>query len=479
MHKIHRNNLIIIWCSVVALSTVALLGYGISFGALRGAIITVVCGIISTLGYLSHLPDDKKALVLVFPPAIGTLLFSFVSGGDSISFLANFVLLAMTTLYFMESVILSFAVPFTVISILFAIFSPKTIDGKLASVAGVSARIFLFGATAILLYLATKRGAQIIKKTEKALQLVEDNSKVANAISENLDETIQKSMQAVHDLADGSANVNTAAEQLEQIIEEAAKSTTTVMEKVQSASDEVNTNHELAGRLEAGFEDVRSAVEQGNDAVKEAKHSISSLETTVGEAQQTTETLLAQMNKITDILGEINSIASQTNLLSLNASIEAARAGEHGRGFAVVADEIRTLSEESASAANNIQSIISWLADATQKVNAEIQAGADAAKESVETMDQLIEYFDNIHQTTDHANHIVNEEYQVIGRIKENFSHIQGEMEALVASSEENSATVENIAGTIMEQNHSIKAIAGDMEGISTLSDDLNHHFKK
>lgn len=479
MQKIHKNNLIIIWCSVAALSVVALLGYGISFGALRGAILMAVCGVISTIGYISHLSDDKKALILVFPPAIGTLLFSFVSGGDSISYLANFVLLAMTTLYFMEKVILSFAVPFTALSILFMIFSPTTIGGKNGSIAGVLSRIVLFIITAILLYLATKRGAKIIKNTENALKLVEDNANVANDISGNLDETIQKSMNAVHDLADGSANVNAAAEQLEQIIDEAAQSTTTVMEKMQSASDEVSKNHELANKLEQGFEEVRDAVEQGNGAIKEVKESIFSLEKTVGVAQQTTGTLLAEMNKITDILGEINSIASQTNLLSLNASIEAARAGEHGRGFAVVADEIRTLSEESATAANNIQSIISWLADATQKVNTEIQAGADAAKESVTTMDGLVQYFDHINQATDHANVIVSEEYAIIGRIKEDFSHIQGEMEALVASSEENSATVENIAGTIIEQNRSIKAIAGDMDGISSLSDDLNRHFKK
>lgn len=92
------------------------------------------------------------------------------------------------------------------------------------------------------------------------------------------------------------------------------------------------------------------------------------------------------MKKITDILGEINSIAAQTNLLSLNASIEAARAGEHGKGFAVVADEIRALSEESAKSAGNIQNILKWLTDTTRQVDDEITQGTNAAAESVDTI---------------------------------------------------------------------------------------------
>ena len=159
---------------------------------------------------------------------------------------------------------------------------------------------------------------------------------------------------------------------MQQIVEEAAKSTVNVMEKVNAATEEVGNNYELAGQLDNGFNNVKEAVEKGNEAVEEAKSTIASVKSTVGAAHKTTSELLTQMKKITDILGEINSIAAQTNLLSLNASIEAARAGEHGKGFAVVADEIRALSEESAKSAGNIQNILKWLTDTTRQVDDEL-----------------------------------------------------------------------------------------------------------
>ena len=194
----------------------------------------------------------------------------------------------------------------------------------------------------------------------------------------------------------GSANVNSAAAQMAQIVEESVKSTVTVMDKVNAATEEVHRNNELAGQLEQGFDNVKDAVNKGNAAVEEAKSTIMSVENTVGAAHKTTGALLTEMKHITDILGEINSIASQTNLLSLNASIEAARAGEHGKGFAVVVDEIRALSEESAKSAGNIQDILKWLTDMTKQVDEEITTGTNAAAESVTTINGLLGYFENM-----------------------------------------------------------------------------------
>lgn len=477
MKKLHKNHLIIIWCSVIALSLLSLFGLGATLNGLLGISTMVGAGIISTIGYIAPLNDVKKALFLVFPPAIGTLIFAALTGGSSVAYIANYVLLAMTTSYFIKEIIIYFAVPYTIISAICILIDPKIIDGANYSYAGAGTKVFLFIVTAILLYLATKRGSRVVEQTEETLHIVRENSKVANDISVNLNTNIKKSMSAVHELAEGSSSVKTAAGQMGQVVEDTTNATISVMDKINAATVEINHNHELATQLDDGFKKVQEAVTSGNDAVISAKESILNMEQTVASARESTDSLLTEMDKINSILGEINSIASQTNLLSLNASIEAARAGEHGRGFAVVAGEIRSLSEESTKAASNIQEILSWLTDATQKVARSITTGADEAASSVELINGLLPYFERINSSTEEANSIVAEEYQIIEHVKNHFSNIQDEIQTLVATSEENSATIQNITDTISSQNASIEHISSEIDEISSLSTDLENHF--
>ena len=196
--------MIIVWCSVVALSLVSLMGYGFTVLAIRGIAILVVAGIISTIGCYLSIDDVKKVLILVFPPAIGTLLYSWVYGGNSIPYLANFCTFSDDNfLFYGVGYHLFRSAVCRYFGRIYGSSAPRPSRELTIRWPGWCTRIFLFIVTAILLYFATKRGAGVVKKTEETLSIVQNNAKVANTISANLNTTIHKSMSSVHALADG------------------------------------------------------------------------------------------------------------------------------------------------------------------------------------------------------------------------------------------------------------------------------------
>jgi methyl-accepting chemotaxis protein len=281
----------------------------------------------------------------------------------------------------------------------------------------------------------------------------------------------------VSKLSEQAATVSEAADQMGSVIEHTTNATLSVTEQVKSASTQIEKNYDLAGKLEQNFNNVNLAVDAGNKDAALVRTELQEMSGIVMSAQEATDSLLEEMKTITNILGEINAIASKTNLLSLNASIEAARAGEHGKGFAVVADEIRNLSQQSSDASNNIKSIIERLAETTNTVSEKITAGAQAAVNGVERMGKLLEVFDGIKYTADNANKVVSEEYQVIEAVKSNFDDINKEIETLVATTEENTAMITNIAESISRQHESVGSVENEIISISDLSGTLKEHF--
>ena len=179
------------------------------------------------------------------------------------------------------------------------------------------------------------------------------------------------------------------------------------------------------------------------------------IESTISTALTSTNQLLVETKKISEILDEINSIASQTNLLSLNASIEAARAGEHGHGFAVVANEIRNLSEQSKTASENVHIILNTLSKIIEEVASNVTEGASSVAIGNENLSNLLNCMESISESSVTSQKTINKEFNIIKKVRSEFTDMLNELESVVAMSEENSSMIQSISSSITSQSAS------------------------
>ena len=158
-----------------------------------------------------------------------------------------------------------------------------------------------------------------------------------------------------------------------------------VVERMDKLEEKFSELKSKSANLLDGAEHTMKSSEEGINSMKELEEQNRHVETNVSRSYEKIKLLQAHSSKIADIVGTINSISSETELLSLNASIEAARAGEHGKGFAVVAESIGKLASDSSKATedigniitafcNDVDSIVSQTEDVQTITAAQIQA---------------------------------------------------------------------------------------------------------
>lgn len=180
-------------------------------------------------------------------------------------------------------------------------------------------------------------------------------------------------------------------------------------ESISLASSEIASgNHDLSSRTDttaghlqrtaAATEELTVTVGQTADSARHADQLASSAANAAARGGDIVEQVVVNMSeieqsskKITEIIGVIDSIAFQTNILALNASVEAARAGEQGRGFAVVASEVQLLARRSAEAANQIKTLIGTSSE-------KVASGTKLVEDAGEAMDEIVK---GVQQVTD------------------------------------------------------------------------------
>ncbi|WP_129600160.1 methyl-accepting chemotaxis protein [Anaerophilus nitritogenes] len=167
-------------------------------------------------------------------------------------------------------------------------------------------------------------------------------------------------------------------------------------------------NHEVIGTLSSGIDFANSknltesitnlakVVKQVTESINQVASSAENLAETGQNAIMRVQELNKKQNDTTEILEFIKGIATQTNLLGLNAAIEAARAGENGRGFGVVAEEIRKLADQSQDAVKNIQKIITEMNTTVGHISNTIESTGAISEEQAASTEEISSSMDQI-----------------------------------------------------------------------------------
>lgn len=466
MNKLHRTNLTIILISIVALALTAYIKFGNTIQSLQAVICLSVGVVIAVISYILKIKDEIKAFGMLVATSATAMVYSFIVGGSSAAFVALFLLMAMSNSYFNKKIVLIFSIPVSAILALSIIINPAIIEGEEnPTLQGAVIKLIIFVFTAMMLYFASKRAEKIISEAKNATDEVSKNKEESDKMSGQLVTSLENSLSNMQGIMLSAGQVDSSSEQMLGAIDSLVGSVVHVRDVVENAVDLIEANTALSQQLNERFQEMDNAIQTGNTEAYGVKETIGAMEVTVSSANEAAEVLLKEMETIKAILNQIDSIASQTSLLSLNASIEAARAGEHGRGFAVVAQEIRSLSEHSSESSGNIQEILTKLEKQVELVSEKITAGATKAKEGLGKIDGLAAALSNIVDNTGQVRDVMDKEALMISQIGKSFDEIGGEVETLVAVSEENKATVTTISEAISRQAASIGEVTEKING--------------
>jgi methyl-accepting chemotaxis protein len=230
------------------------------------------------------------------------------------------------------------------------------------------------------------------------------------ALAESSRQVVTSMRDILGQVAQASSSVASASQQLQQTaaqISSGADEMVSEIGTVAVASEEMAaTSCDIASNCDMAAQSSQStsrAATQGSSVVQETIAGMGRIAQQVQQSARTVESLGVRSEQIGAIVGTIEDIADQTNLLALNAAIEAARAGEQGRGFAVVADEVRALAERTTRATKEIGQMIKSIQSETRQAVAamengvaEVGKGAASSEKSGEALSEILQQVEEL-----------------------------------------------------------------------------------
>ena len=337
--------------------------------------------------------------------------------------------------------------------------------------------------------------------TGKLRELMVDVKKAidgTNAIKQNVSASTEETSSAIEEISANLGSIQKQIEVLDSNISDNVVAIEQVTRNIGQVDDQILSQSAMVEQSTSAITEMMASLNNVNGIAQTKQKTTSALTALAADSKEniirtadTFKSVVSQINQIHEMANTINGIASQTNLLSMNAAIEAAHAGDAGRGFAVVAEEIRKLADSAAQSSQTIAKLIKDISASVRETDQNMLRTSEAFEKITDEVGSTVNAFTEIEQAVSELNlggkqilDSINEINEVTVHIREGSRDIKAGTAAMLDSSTKIKEVSDRVTTGMAEATtgsaeivRSMQLLVGQSQSLSVIVDELRQKF--